>query len=111
MSRGVWVLRDGELIERHLAPPLHPKFATSAYVIGDCMDRTLNPADGRYYESKSAYYKGVRAAGCEIVGNETQKEAPRAQMSDPIDDIKAAIEQVESRAPRAKRKGRNKRGI
>ena len=27
-------------------------------------------ADGKTYDSKSAYYKAVRAKGCEIIGNE-----------------------------------------
>lgn len=36
-----------------------------------------NHADKRIYDSKSAYYKGVRRAGCEIIGNETPKASSR----------------------------------
>lgn len=110
MSRGVWVVRDGELIERHLAPPLHPRFAEGPMVIGDTMDRTMNPANGQYYDSKRAYEKAVKAAGCEIIGNETPK-LTRWEPDDPGEDIKAAIEFAESRAPtKAKRKRRGKHG-
>lgn len=45
-------------------------------VISDGLDGVLNPADGRRYDSKRAYYRAVRAAGAEIVGNETQKQTP-----------------------------------
>lgn len=109
MSRGVWVIRDNELIPKHLAPPLNRKFAEGPMVIGDCMDRTLNPADGRQYDSKRAYYKAVRAAGCEIIGNEAGTASSRPQMHDPVDEIKAAIEQIESRAPKPRK--RRKRGL
>ena len=43
----------------------------------DGMTEIRNPVDGKLYDSKSAYYKSVRRAGCEIMGN----EAP-TQMSD-----------------------------
>jgi hypothetical protein len=32
-----------------------------------------NPVDGKLYDSKSAYYRTVKEAGCEIVGNEAEK--------------------------------------
>lgn len=34
----------------------------------------LNPADGKTYDSKSAYYAAIKSSGCEIVGNDAQKE-------------------------------------
>jgi hypothetical protein len=56
-----------------------------------------NHADGRVYDSKRAFEKGVRAAGCEIVGNETQTRT-RVFNPGPVGpDIKAAIEQLRSR--------------
>ena len=104
MSRGVWVIRDGNLIPKHLAPPLNRQFGSGPMVISDCMDSTLNHADGRRYDSKRAYQKAVRAAGCEIVGNETQKLPPAWEPDDPGADIAAAVNFVESRMPKAKRK-------
>lgn len=35
-----------------------------------------NHADGRMYDSKSAYYSAVKAAGCEVVGNEKMTHTP-----------------------------------
>lgn len=61
-------------------------------IISDCMDATMNMADGRRYDSKRAYQKAVRAAGCEIVGNETVKAPPKQKLDDPIKDIKRALE-------------------
>lgn len=109
MERGVWVVRNGQLIPRHLATPLHAQFGTAPGVITDSMGSTLNHADGKRYDSKRAYEKAVRRAGCEIVGNEKQPERRLTPMSDPSDTIKQAIEQIESRAPmvrRSKKKGR-----
>ncbi|WP_191057801.1 hypothetical protein [Geminicoccus harenae] len=40
-----------------------------------------NPADGRMYDSKRAFQRAVRAAGCEIIGNE--RPAPRRHESAP----------------------------
>lgn len=102
---GVWVFRNGEMIPKHLAPPLHPRFGNSAYVIGDGMEPTLNPANGKRYDSKRAYYRAVREAGCEIIGNEAPSASPRPQMDDPIHDIKRALETVPSK-PKRKRRGR-----
>lgn len=110
MSRGVWIIRNDELIPKHLAPPLHRKFADAPMVISDCMDLTMNHADGRRYDSKRAYEKAVRRAGCHIIGNETPKLAAPYEPDDPIEDIRAGIEIAESRAPRAKRKRRMKNG-
>lgn len=106
-DRGVWVLRNGELILRHLAPPLHAKHATSAYVIGDNLDYVVNHADGQRYTSKSAYYKAVRRKGFEIVGNERPAASPKNAMSDPGEDIKHSLEVIESRTPTPRRKRKN----
>jgi len=36
----------------------------------DGMSSTWNPVNGKHYESKSAYERAVKDAGCEIVGND-----------------------------------------
>ena len=36
----------------------------------DGMSETWNPVDGKCYDSKSQYERAVKAAGCEIVGND-----------------------------------------
>lgn len=65
-------------------------------VIRDGLDNVKNPVDGKAYDSKSAYYKAVKSAGCEIVGNEAEKmmdrPAPRSDVS--RDDIDAALHKM-----------------
>lgn len=53
----------------------------------------MNPADGQRYSSKSAYYKAVRRAGCEIVGNEKQTQR-LPELGDPTPDIIDAMHKV-----------------
>jgi len=53
------------------------------HVISDTLPGGINGirnhADARIYDSKSAYYKGVRRAGCEIVGNE-RMDRPKPEL-------------------------------
>jgi len=98
MTRTTYVLRGGELIEKWRAAPLHPA-ASAPMVRPDGMTPLRSMADGQVYDSRSAYYASVRAAGCEIVGDErkpfdrrTDVEPGRAGR-----DIKIAIEQLRSR--------------
>jgi len=58
-------------------------------IISDNMDRTLNPMNGKHYDSKSAYYKAVKEAGGVIMGNE--KQAPKKEFSFNDDQIKRDI--------------------
>lgn len=78
-------------------------------IISDSLDHVLNMADGKRYSSKAAYYKAVRRSGCEIVGNESgaPTSGPKT-LDDPINDIRVAVEQVSSRAP--KRRGKRTHG-
>lgn len=106
IERTIWVYRDGVLVDKQLAPPLHEQFGQSAGIISDGMNATLNPANGRTYDSKSAYYKAVRAAGCEIIGNEKPSASAPSALPDPVHDIKAAFEQVESRSTTVRKRKR-----
>jgi len=65
----------------------------------DGMSPIMNHANGLIYDSRSAYERGVKDAGCEIVGNEKLTPKPRPTLSDRElkQDIKTAIEQVEAR--------------
>jgi hypothetical protein len=56
-----------------------------------------NHADGQVYDSKRGYEKAVRAAGCEIVGNEKMTQTRQFNPGPVGPDIKAAIEQLRSR--------------
>lgn len=44
-------------------------------LIRDALNDVQNPCDGKTYDSKSAYYRAVKDAGCVIVGNEAEKLA------------------------------------
>ncbi len=55
-------------------------------------------ADGKMYDSKSQYYKAVRAAGCEVMGNDAPREArpyePSINERELKRDISEAIQQL-----------------
>lgn len=95
MARETYVYRNGKVIPKRRA-----QLAAHAYVISDTLDGVLNHADGKRYDSKSAYYAAVRAAGCEIIGNDTasiasrQRERSDAALGGLGGDIKTAIDQL-----------------
>jgi hypothetical protein len=95
MSRATYVLRGGELVEKHLAEPLHDG-AAAPFVRADGMDAVKSMADGKVYDSKSAYYASVRRAGCEIVGDDRGGFGPRPEYRPQNigQDIKRSIEQL-----------------
>jgi hypothetical protein len=69
-------------------------------IISDCMESTVNHADGQRYSSKRAYEKAVKAAGCEIVGNDSSFKRPKRKeyaAQGVQQDIKRAMEEVSSR--------------
>ena len=64
-----YVMRDGKLVEKHLAEPKHAGDGTH-YVISDAMAPTRHMADGKYYTSKSEFRKVTKAHGCVEIGSE-----------------------------------------
>lgn len=102
MIRGRFVLRDGELVAKHLAPPLRrPARSDLArpFVISDaCEFRSM--ANGEMYTSKSAYRADLRAAGREEIGNDTEylfAPEPEPDMGNVEQDIATVYEQLEAR--------------
>ena len=69
------------------------------FIGSDGMDAIMNHANGLMYDSRSAYERGVRDAGCEIVGSEKIEPKARPVLSDRElkQDIKTAMDQVEAR--------------
>jgi len=65
-----FVMRNGHLVEKHLAEPLHSG-AEAFQVISDTMEPTRHMATNRIHTSKSAFRADTRASGCVEVGNET----------------------------------------
>jgi hypothetical protein len=98
MTRTIYVLRGGELVDKRSASPLHAR-APAPTVRPDGMGPMRSMADGRIYDSRSAYHASVRAAGCEIVGDERApfERRPVFEPGRTGADIKAAIEQLRSR--------------
>ena len=98
MARITYVLRGGELVDKRLAPPLNAAEA-APMVRPDGMAPIRSMADGRIYESRSAYYASVRAAGGEIVGDERGPFDRRGgfEPGRAAADIKIALEQLKSR--------------
>ncbi len=60
----------------------------------DGMGALLSHADGRFYDSKSAYYASIKAAGCEIVGNDTSAIRDRPTYEAPDADIERDVVQT-----------------
>lgn len=62
------------------------------------MDAIMNHADGQMYDSRSAYYRAVKDAGCVIVEGDAPSPREPSPMSDNelAQDIKTAIEKVEA---------------
>jgi hypothetical protein len=75
---------------RNLNRSDHP----APYIVSDTLPGGVNGmlghADGKIYDSKQAYYKSVRAAGCEIVADDPsvrlealyEREAPYAKVNE-----------------------------
>ncbi len=98
MTRTTYVLRAGELVDKRSAAPLHAG-AAAPMIRTDGMAPVRSMADGRIYESRSGYYASVRAAGCEIVGDERApfERRPAFEPGPAAHDIKTAIDQLRSR--------------
>ena len=102
MSRTSYVWREGELYERGTEPPLPrgPRSSLPAPSIRpDGMDAIQSMANGEMYDSRSAYYRSVKQAGCEIVGDESKPfenhAAHRAVDAGPVaPDIKRAMQEL-----------------
>lgn len=67
------------------------------FVIPDGMDETKSMADGKTYDSRSAYYRSLNAQGYEIVGNDSSFRdgfRPNHRMPRAGHDIKRALESM-----------------
>lgn len=96
MPRASYVLRDGVLVEKHLAAPLTPKGSRSRAVacpmyISDSIE-IQSQADGKYYTSKSKYRADLRARGLVEVGDDKRfhDRAP-VDAGDVLPDVKEDV--------------------
>jgi len=89
-----YVYRNGELVEKHLAFPLHSTNQAPS-VIRDEMDPLRHMATGRYHTSKAKFREDTKASGCVEIGNDPAITRPRKPV--PLDrgkrreDIKRTI--------------------
>jgi len=93
-----YVYRNGELIEKHLAEQEECKRSPlgAPMILSDTMSPIRSMADGKMYDSKSAYRNGVHAKGCRIVGNDRLDPPKAAPLPRAGHDIKKAIQQLSS---------------
>jgi hypothetical protein len=97
---GRWWPREAwdVMVAEQRARVLAGRVVACPMVIRDSMDGVINPVNGKPYDSKRAYERDVKAAGCVIVGNEkhdtvhTPPPVPGVEQ-----DIKTAIEQLSAR--------------
>jgi hypothetical protein len=62
----------------------------------------LNPADGKMYDSKSAYYRAVKDAGCVVLGDDAPTQAAKPKQK-PINWEKAVAETLKTTPVKGKR--------
>lgn len=100
MTHATYVLRDGILVDKADAAPLHREPSRAPGYISDHMNPTQHMANGRFYDSKSEFRKATRAAGCIEVGNERLKpfSPPRLDRTRRAVDIKRAIYELTGKA-------------
>lgn len=87
-----YVLRDGKLIEKSLAPSIEVH-ARSPYYIPDSMEPTVHMATGRVFTSKAKFRAETRAANCIEVGSEKIKPRQPIKLDkrERVEHIKHAI--------------------
>lgn len=73
-------------------------------VKSDSLGDVRNPVDGKIYDSKSQYHQKIKDAGCHIVEGEPKGHRLDKGDHDVSKELKEAYEQVESRAPRKRKR-------
>ena len=95
--RGTWVYRDGELVEKHLAKPLISGYLSRSikvcapYVNSDTHTPFQSMADGKIYDSKSAYRASLAEHGMQEIGNEVAAHMERATGKRPKGAVKTHL--------------------
>lgn len=89
MSRATYVFRDGKMVDKEDAEPIEGGFQ----LIRDGMDPLRHMADGKTYDSKSAFRKATKAAGCCEVGDHVFKPRTPIKLDrrERVDAIKKTV--------------------
>jgi len=72
----VYVIRNGELVEKSKAEPLK---RAGHFIISDNLDYVRCTANGKRYTSKSRYTADVKAMGYQILGNDKPQGRPKLE--------------------------------
>lgn len=95
-----YVMRDGQLVPKHLAAPKHAA-DRAAFVISDSMDPVKHMMTGKVMDSKSQFRAATRASGCEEAGTDPaiMRAPPKFQpdMGDIVSDVKRSLQELRSR--------------
>jgi len=103
MTRGTFVIRNGELVRKggpkDIRLPVQRSDLPCPMLVSDTMDAAEH-VDGRFYESKSAFRKVTKQRGLVEVGNDpgrikTMKKPDRATRDKAID---SSVERAFARA-------------
>jgi hypothetical protein len=98
----IWSNELGRFAEPAEAYAARPRYDIRSdlprpYIVSDSLPDIVNHADGKIYDSKSNYYAAVKAAGCEVVGNDpafAEGKVPDTTPRGIEQDISDAYDQV-----------------
>lgn len=96
----MYVFRQGKWVERGSPEDtgFNPNDQRRGHsVIQDSMNPTWHPATGEILDSKSAFRKATKAAGCEEFGNDVPKTRDRYQRGDLKESIIRAYDECQKR--------------
>jgi hypothetical protein len=86
-----YIILDGELVEVcHVAMPR--RFPA---IIRDAMPALVHPADGKLYDSKSAFRRVTKEHGMIELGNDVPMSRPEYVPVGVAEDVREAIEKLE----------------
>jgi hypothetical protein len=86
-----YVLRNGKLVEKHLASP---RSTFIRGVISDNIPDLVHPANGKRYSSKSTFRKVTKAYGYQEVGTEKQRDRRVPAHQDFSRDVVEAVKKL-----------------
>lgn len=94
-----FVMRNGRLVRKDRARPLHAVHGRAAYVVSDVMAPVKHMGTGAVVDSKAAFRAHTRASGCVEVGNDPAITRPGNGTPPPdlVPYVQRAIAQLESR--------------
>lgn len=88
--RQLFIWHEGDWVPANQVRRSAPSRGPS--VISDHLDGLWNPADGRHYDSRSAYFRTMKAHGCEIDDRRYDPKVPQYEPEGIGQDIKRAME-------------------